>query len=77
MPLCESTGISIIEIDLEDLTIPQEIKDIVFKKDNNELRLENVGLVMTLSQGLIDQRYIALGYETASKTLFYIKNSLL
>lgn len=65
-PLLEHTGLKIITFSFQNHSFEKEILEVDFKKDQPEMKLENVGLIMTISDVLIEDKYLILGYETAS-----------
>ena len=72
LPMLEYTGISIMEIDHENQAKLKEIQEFNFKNENLELNLDKVGLVIAISEDLIENRFSLLGYETASNYKTYL-----
>jgi hypothetical protein len=66
-PLLERTGLRIIKFSSQKLVIEEDVEEVDFKNDNPEMKIENLGVIMTISEELIENKFLILGYETASK----------
>jgi hypothetical protein len=65
-PLLERTGLRIIRFSSQKVIIEEDSEEIDFKNDDPKMNLENLGVIMTISEELIENRFLILGYETAS-----------